>query len=91
LLSVHAAAGWSIEVERDPPAGGPVSALAEGAKSSMFAEMPLDNRTMKETATRTPRQGHRDLNPPNDTRIVRIKDHGRRTKRTNISSSPPFS
>jgi hypothetical protein len=36
-----------------PPARGPVSALAEGAKSSMFAEMPLDNRTVKETATWT--------------------------------------
>jgi hypothetical protein len=31
-----------------PPARGPVSALAEGAKSSMFAEMTLDNRTMDE-------------------------------------------
>jgi hypothetical protein len=86
LLSVHAAAGWSIEVERGPPAGGPVSALAEGAKSSMFAEMPLDNRTMKETATRQSRP-----EPADDTRTVRIKDHRRQTKRTNISSSPPFS
>jgi hypothetical protein len=25
--------------------------LAEGANSSMFGEMPLDNRTMKEIAT----------------------------------------
>jgi hypothetical protein len=30
----------------------------------MFVEMPLDNRTMKETATKTPRHGHRDLDPP---------------------------
>jgi hypothetical protein len=36
-----------------PPARGPVSALAEGAKSSMFAEMLFDNRTMNEIATWT--------------------------------------
>jgi len=52
LTSVHAAAGWSIQgLTFGPPARGPVSALAEGVKSSMFAETPLDNRTTKEIKT----------------------------------------
>ncbi|MGL5167855.1 MAG: hypothetical protein ACRC9K_18375 [Afipia sp.] len=68
FISVHAAAGWSISgLTPGPPARGPVSALAEGAKSSMFVEMPLDNRTMKEIATWTRRRC---------TRLCELKDQG---------------
>jgi len=60
LIAVHAAAGWLVQVlDQAPPARGPVSALAEGAKSSMFAEMPLDNRTLKEIASWTCRHCRR--------------------------------